>query len=237
MITQLPPSPEEQHYHDALRNEQEYEWKDDVIKLVCTSDIPEHEAYGLNFLQYNKRRSFLHTKEDDESVRVGFRMTDLYATMTLDLATQQNLPPYRFIILILELGLIHFQHNYHDKVETVRALRDASSKMVSNPETERLYMTSKKITVSMGSIKTSKLFTPTLPKWLGNAIKNSAMYVNMSTSEFAFLCWCIGVSNTIPGLQTYIENKLYNDINNFEYEFNNYIESVESTHNKMKGLL
>ena len=236
MISTLPPSPEEQQYEAALNPVQEYDWKDDAIKLVCTGDVPNHEAYGMSFGDYKNRRNSIHTSEDDESIRICFRMTRFLTSISVDLSTLNSMSHYRFIILALELGLIHFQHRYHEDFGILKGIKASNIYGITDSTTEAKYSTLNNYTISTNSERSARSLTPTVPQWLGNAIKDNATNLNMSTSEFAFLCWCIGVSSTVTNLQPYIKTKIETYINKFDIDFNTYMSVVKSVSKDIKNL-
>jgi len=52
----------------------------------------------------------------------------------------------------------------------------------------------KQVITMEATTRMDKPLTPTVPEWLSNAANDTSTYLNMSTSDFAILCWCIGVT-------------------------------------------
>lgn len=205
----------------------DYEWKDDQIQLICASAVPHHPAYGMSFPEYKKNRNALTSSDDVEKVRLSFRLTPFMSMVSSALATRHKLSHYRFLILVIELGMINFQKDYQDDYETIKQFRENMLAHLSDDEQSHQFMQLEKQTVDMGIIsRTYKCFTPTVAEWLANTVRDTSVYLNMSTSDFVNLCWCLGIERTMPDVPPQVHKYAIKQIKQFDREFGEYHKRI-----------
>lgn len=208
----------------------EYDWSNDSIRIVCATAIDNHPAYGLTFSEYKKRRWEFLNNDDKDTIRIGFRLPPFIGQISADMALSNGLPHYRMLILLVELGLIHFQRDYHDHYQIIRAIRSNMSTTLATEDARAHYEQARKYTIVMLNYsRDSKVLTPTVSEWLGNAVKDTAVYLNMSVSEFSYLCWCIGVSNSMRGdLQPAVQSEVDKVLKHFDFQIGMYTRFIET---------
>lgn len=202
-------TPEQEQLRQALDENTEYPWQDDQILLVCTSPVPNHPAYGMTFSEYKKHRNDVISSDDKEKVRLSTRLPAFINRVSADMALRNGVSHYRFLVLILELGMINFQKDYHEKYQIIKSGRNDMYKRLSTEKNRRLYEQLDKQFIDMEIVaRGSKHMTPTVAEWLANATNDIATYLNMSISEFVVLCWCIGVSKSMEAEDLPLQVKL-----------------------------
>lgn len=212
-----------------------------TIQLLVTEAVPRHAAYGMMFDEYAKQRSRFTEYDDSEKKRLSFYFQRLPSRVSSDLAFTYKTSHHRFMILIIELGLITFHVDYHDEYNMAKTIR---KKVFDGVETEtnlKQYMQIEKQTIELGSGAgrmqgSTKHFVPSVPEWLYNAVTDASIYLNMSISDFTYLCWCIGVRNNLPDsvLPKIMGQKFDDTINTFNFELNEYIDSINIHIDKME---
>jgi hypothetical protein len=235
--TSKPLSPERQQIEDALDQSTYFDWKDDSIRLICTTRPPGHNpAYGMSFTDYKKNRASMQSSEDVEKVRLSFCFPTFITNVSADMAIRNNLSHYRFLVLIIEMGLIHFQRDYHDQYTKVRETREGLFDSLQTDENERIYKQIQKHVIVFPDMPKGKHITPTVPEWLGNAVKEISVYLNMTTTDFVYLCWCLGVSNSMKGsnLPKQITKLIDRSIETFNFEFVAYQKQIDFNYNQME---
>jgi hypothetical protein len=93
--------------------------------------------------------------------------------------------------------------DFHEEYRLVKLGRKEAIKKVSNEDNRSYYMQLATSAIHIGSgvgfqYGKAKRYTPTVPLWLYNAVMEVSSFVNMSSSDLVFLCWCIGVQNCLP---------------------------------------
>ena len=225
MHTHAPLPPEQQAIADSLDTALQFDWSEDSIRLICTTRAPPHNpAYGMSFAEYKKNRSSITTTNDAEKIRLSFCFPHFITNVSADMAIRNNLSHYRFLVYIIELGLIHFQRDYHDRYSDIRSIREGMFDSLTTDENERIYKQIQKHVISFPDMARGKHITPTVPEWLGNAVKEMSVYLNMTTTDFVYLCWCLGISNSMKdsNLPRQITKLISESLNTFNYEFGAY---------------
>lgn len=227
MSHSLPPSPEEQQYEESLNPVTEYEWSDDAIKLIFASYVPNHPAYGMTFSEYRKHRLASYSEEESETVRIHFRMPNLLTAVSSDLAIRNGVSSYSFMMQVIEQGVIHFMRDYHDQCDAVKNGKAGMIDKLEDEESERKYVQIVKQTIALEARERgSRCLTPSVKKWVGNYIKEIAIDLNMTASDFAFLSWCIGTKVAVPNLPERVKFHIENKISLFNSELDAYIKRI-----------
>jgi hypothetical protein len=105
-------------------------------------------------------------------------------------------------MMMIELGLIHFQVDYHDEYGIIRDGRTKLFNGLNSESGSHRYMQLEKQTIALGSCTgarqgKAKHFVPSVPEWLYNASSEISNYMNMSISDLIFLCLCISITNCL----------------------------------------
>jgi hypothetical protein len=223
-------TPEQEQLRQALDQSTEYSWQDDQILLVCTTPVPNHPAYGMTFSEYKKHRNDIISSDEKEKVRMSIRLPSFIARVSADMAIRNHVSShYRFLVLILELGMINFQRDYHDKYQIIKSGRNDMYVRLNTERNQLLYEQLDKQSIDMCfNMRRAKHMTPTVAEWLANAANDIATYLNMNTTDFAFLCWCIGVSKTMDDedLPVRVKLEITNRIQHFDHEITFYSDRI-----------
>jgi len=213
----------------------QFDWK--TIRVLCVSGIPKHEAYGMNFEEYRNKREFV-TDDTTEKKRLSFYIPAFPTMLNMDFAAMYNASIHRFTLLVLELGLIHFQHDYYGKYGSIKKLRgEAMLSKVASHEKRNVFMHLEGCTISLGACagsktKASKRSTVATPEWFYNALIDTAKHLNMSISDLVYLCWCIGVTKCVLNSRVnnvYLKKEFDDIIEHFEFELNYFLTNIKDT--------
>jgi hypothetical protein len=223
-------TPEQEQLRQALDENTEYPWQDDQILLICTNPVPNHPAYGMTFSEYKKHRNDIISSDDKEKVRLSVRLPVFIARVSADMALRNKVSShYRFLVLILELGMINFQKDYHEKYQIIKSGRNDMYVKLNTGKNQRLYEQLDKQSIDMCfDMRKAKHMTPTVAEWLANSANDIATYLNMNTTDFAFLCWCIGVSKTMDDgdLPLQVKLEINKRIQHFDQEITFYSDRI-----------
>jgi hypothetical protein len=212
-----------------------------TIQLLVVEAIQKHQAYGMLFEDYIKQRKKFMSYDETEKKRLSFYLPLFPAMMSADYATDFRISYNQFLVFMIELGLITFLYDYHDQYDTVKEGKKTLSKMVTSERNRIYYLQMDKQTICIGSCAGSRIgkvkhFTPNVPEWLYNAITDSATYINMSVSDFIYLCWCIGVQSSLT--EDKVNPVLSGDnsaiLSTFNHEFDIYAGQIDHTMTSMK---
>ena len=174
-----------------------YDWRDDSIRIVCTSVVPNHPAYGVSFKEYITQRNQYVGDENGEKVRLSVRLPSFISHVSADFAARYRISYYRFLIMIIELGMINFQKDYCEEYTDIKNVQEYMLDNLKNENQRFFYNKAENQIMAFNISRKERQVTPTVADWLGNAIKDTAIYLNISQSDFVLLCWCIGVKKTI----------------------------------------
>jgi hypothetical protein len=174
-----------------------------TIQLLVVEAIPKHAAYGLMFDEYLKQRSRFYEYDASEKKRLSFYLPLFPAMLSADFATEYKISYHAFLVRLVELGLIHFMYDYHEEYQFIKTSKKNLSKLIHNETKKAYYLQLNKQNICLGSCNgarslSTKHFTPSVPEWLYNAASDCSAYINTTTSDFIYLCWCIGLVETIP---------------------------------------
>lgn len=174
-----------------------------TIQMIVTEAIPKHAAYDMMFDEYIKERTKFYEYDPSEKKRLSFYLPLFPAMLSADFATEYKISYHAFVVRLIELGLIHFQYDYHDEYQNIKTVKKNLSKLITTPTRKAHYLQMNKQDICLGSCAgartpSNKHFTPSVPLWLYNAVTDCSSYINMSISDLVYLCWCIGLSKTIP---------------------------------------
>lgn len=202
-----------------------------TIELIVTEAFPKHDAYGMLFADYHAKRSCMQGYDESDKKRLSFRFPAYFAHVAADIALLQKVSLHRSIVLLVELGLIHFQVDYHDSYADIRTWRTDSYKNLKTEESLRKYRRMERHGVVIGSAVTGRAspqFVPSVPEWLYNAVMDIKSYLNMSGSDFVFFCWCYGCINcmTDDQIPEIIREDIKKSCNEFDYEIREYQRQI-----------
>ena len=143
---------------------------------------------------------------------------------------------------MIELGLIRFRVDYADEYKIIEEGRPAVFGLLGTEANQNLYMQIEKQTIILNSgmgFRTggSKHFVPNVYEWLYDAAMNTSTHMNMSISDFVYLCWCIGVQNTLPEdmVPRIVGRRTLEVCDTFRLELQEYSERIDSILKKMRN--
>ena len=212
-----------------------YDWRDDSIRIICTSVVPNHPAYGQTFKEYMRNRN-RYEDADQEKARLGFRLPPFITRVSADMAIIHGVSHYRFLTLLIELGMIYFQKDYCEQYTTIRDFRSSMYQSLTSVHNENAYMQMDKQTIEIGKFHyRSSLITPTVPLWLSNAVKDTSTYLNVSCSDFVNVLWCIGVRKSMcnENIPSRILEEVKDTINKFDSELDAATKRIEHLQNEV----
>lgn len=173
-----------------------------TIQTIVSEGFEKHKAYGMSFEEYRIQRTYMMDYDETEKKRLTYYLPKYYARIASDLAFRNKVSYHRFTILMIELGLIHFQVDYHDEYESIKEGRERLFTGIDDIDGEHRYMQLDKQTIELGTCSNAragtKHFSPSVPEWLYNANFEISNYLNMSGSDLVFLSLCIGITNCLP---------------------------------------
>lgn len=223
-------------HHDQMLEEEipiedRFDWQ--TTKALCVGDVRKHKAYGMNIEEYAKNRRSYMDSDDTERHRLSYYLPKFPAMLTLDMANSIDMSTHRFMILLIELGLINFQVDYHSKYQIAKKHRRDIHKQVRTQKAKTYYMQLDKQTISLSTGSghrngISKHFSPSVPLWLYDAVTEVAANLNMSISDLVYICWCIGVSKTMPNdcVCKMLDEEINTIMDIFITEFEIYIKRI-----------
>ena len=204
-----------------------------TIQSIVTEGFEKHQAYGMSFGEYRIQRSRLSNYDETTKKRLSYYLPPFYARIAADLAFINHSSVHHFMIMMIELGLIHFQVDYHDDYIIIKEGRTKLFNQLETVDGENNYMQLDKQTITLGSCTgakfgTVKHFVPSVPEWLYNATTEVSKYLNMSGSDLVFLSFCIGIINCLE------ENRIPYTVtrnakticNQFDYEIKVYSKRI-----------
>jgi hypothetical protein len=202
----------QEEYDDYIQNtplEARFDYL--TIQTIVSEGFEKHKAYGMSFEEYRIQRARMMDYDETEKKRLTYYLPKYNARIASDLAFRNKVSYHRFTILMIELGLIHLQVDYHDEYEAVRDGRDRLFSGIDSIGGEHRYMQLEKQTIDLGTCNNArtgkKHFSPNVPEWLYNATFEISNYLNMTSSDLVFLSLCIGITNCLP--ENEIPKKVY----------------------------
>ncbi len=210
----------------------QFDWR--TIKVLCVSGIPKHKAYGMNFDQYRKQREMV-TDDTTEKKYLTYYLPAFPSMLNTDFAGIHNVSIRKFTLLTLELGLIHFQHDYYDTYRNVKNARGKSViDRITSDTSRNVYKHLRGCTITLGACKGMSDYesirsSVNTPEWFYNALTDTSKHLNMSMSDMAYLCWCIGITKCVIGdteENAYLKETFQKVIDEFKTELDFYISSV-----------
>lgn len=196
-----------------------FDWK--TISARCISPDPHHPAYDMSISEYIRRRGEFIDHDDSGKAQVIFRVPPVVAMGIVRMARKHHISPTKYITFILEHGLITFQKDYHAQYSIINAELDALFDNAKNERMLNVMAQSIKQTISLGSAcNENRIFGPNLQEWMVGAIKSTALELNCTQSDMAFMCVLIGMrtdSKEFPLPKAYMAT-ISTNINKFEFE-------------------
>ena len=212
-----------------------------TISSLCVEAIPRHAAYGMMLEEYQKQRYCFMQTDTSEKKRLSFYLPAFYGRVAVDLSIMNKLSHYRFLILLCELGILTFQHDFYENYNVIRTGRQKICSLLDTKSSRSLYMQLDHHVIELDSGSgyrggKAKHFVPTVPEWLYNALSEAATNLNMSNSDFIFLCLCLGIVNALPEdtVPKLVWEEMSEIIHAFEIELSGYTYQIEDTLKRMK---
>ena len=224
---------------EDLNTTTQYDWK--TVQALCINTVKDHPAYQLSFSEYQeRRREFIHG-DADVKVHLSYYLPKFIGSVCRILARNHKLSLSHFCTLLIEMGLITFQQDYHDTVSAIAVQNANMYNALEDPKNIRTFKAWDKMTISLNSINgyrdgNSIHQSPMIGEWLAGAIVDTAMNLNMTQSDFAFLCVCKGLIklNESERLVYSLKIELDEMIAHFESELNRLEEYTTTLLNKME---
>lgn len=177
-----------------------------TIQMLVVEAIPKHAAYEMSFEEYLKQRSRFSEYDGSEKKRLSFYLPLYPALRSHDFADDYRLSLSRFMVTVLELGLIHILYDYNAEVQTIKQSRKQMGRYLTNERSMQIYSHIARYTIELGSSSNtrntnggqgSRHFSPSCQDWFYNALTELATSLGMSNSDMAYLCWCNGITQTL----------------------------------------
>lgn len=204
-----------------------------TIQLMVIEAIPAHKAYTMTFGEYLENRSRFSEYDEAERKRLSFYLPLFPAMRSQDFAYGFKISFHKFLVTIAELGLITFLYDFHEECSVSKIAKHSMAASIKSGYTKVLYMQIDKQKIGLSSASgvkqgAARHFTPSVPEWLYNAITDTAAYLNMTTSDLVYLCWCIGVQKTLPNdmVDIMLDQDLDAILQGFGYELDIYVKRI-----------
>jgi hypothetical protein len=217
------PTPEQfKEYTDRLEEEAEeqstdivyYDWSD--RKSLCIAPEPNNQIYGKTVEEYQKcRRDTIDAKDDENTKpsKLTFRIDPFIAVALSNLSRNYNISTYPYVIMLLELGMIHLQRDYHESLSIISIHTNNLLKQTITDKQEAIFLQLSKQTISLGTgIRTNKCFGPSVPRWLGNMVSDYSISLNMSKCDLANICIYLGLERDTEAMKMQRIQKKINDM-------------------------
>jgi hypothetical protein len=204
-----------------------------TIEMLVVEAIPKHAAYEMTFEEYLKERARFSEYDSTEKKRLTFYLPLYPAMRSQDIADlHNNTSINRFLVVLLELGLITVLYDYHTEISLLKQSRREMQQYLTCERAAQRYVHMDRQKVVLHSTHgyksgDSKHFSPWCQDWFYNAITDTASYINTSASDMAFLCWCMGMQKVSIEHTDVITDKLVAEVvSKFDFEFGAYAERV-----------
>lgn len=204
-----------------------------TIQMLTVEAIPKHAAYDMTFGEYLKQRSRFSEYDQSEKKRLGFYLPVFPAMRSQDFAYYYKVSLHRFLVMLIELGLITFLYDYHSDISTAKQVKMDLSKTITTERARMRYMQINKQTISLnissgyrnGSVKR---FTPYVPEWMYNAATDKAADLNMTIADMAYICWNIGAQKTLDlgMVDPVLDRDISTIMQTFQFELEAYIKRL-----------
>jgi len=196
-----------------------FDWK--TISARCISPDPSHPAYAMSITEYIKRRSEFIDHDDSAKAQIVFRVPPVLALGINRLARKHSITHTRYLVYILEHGLITFQKDYHAMYSIIGGDQDTLFDNATDENKLNVLAQSIKQKIQLGSAcRENTLFGPCLQEWIVGAIKSTALSLNCTQSDMTFMCLLLGLrtdSKEFPLPDAYMEI-INSNISKFEFE-------------------
>ena len=220
-------------FPDETSIENKFDWQ--AIRMLCIEAVPKHRAYGMLFPEYKKNRERLLDEDTTEKRRLSFYFPKIDAAVGKTYAAEFGCSYHRFMLLIIELGIIKFQHDYQDNYSTMKRIHKNARQMIdSNGDLglckfEQFAQQGIYLGTASGPKDNRKHFAPNVPEWLYNAISEISEYMGVCMSDMIYLCYCIGMTSAIPFelKSCVIEKRSKEVIASFEMQFRSLVQVVK----------
>ena len=222
--------PQDEDLED-IPEEERFDWK--TTRSICIEGNHKHRAYGMPFEEYVRNRSKYIDADETERSRLSYYLPAFPSSLSADCASMMHISANRFLNLMIEMGLITFQVDYHDQYHVIKKGRSDLLSKVTDDDSRHKYMRVVDYTIKIGSTNGSRNggsrhHSPSVPVWLHDAVLEASTYLNMSASDMIYLCWCIGADKSLE--QKYrnvvLDNDLKEILNHFDREINLYSKTI-----------
>lgn len=242
MVKHTIPDQYAEHHQSLLEDipeEDRFDWQ--TTKALCVGDVRKHRAYGMGIKEYAQRRKEFMDADDGDKRRMSFYLPTFHAMLSTDMASTLNMSTHRFSILIIELGLINFQVDYHDKYQIAKNRRKPLHMSVKTERDGVIYQQLGKQTISVNSSAghrqgRCKHSTPYVPLWLYDAVLEVSENLNMSISDLVYICWCIGISKAMDKncICELLQKELHTVMSSFIIELDIYTKRISEIESMLK---
>lgn len=165
------------------------------IHAVITTPNIKHKAYGLPYSEYRKYRvRTTDTDADAKNSKICFYTDPVLGTLIKTLARRRDISLYAYINDMLEEGQIHFHPEYHEQYEEItRMVDDMNARMNSDAQSRAiLTLNNQRIGFNV-CMRGNPRFVPRVAYWLCEDIKTTAMDLNMTVSDVAYVYIVTGI--------------------------------------------
>lgn len=204
-----------------------------TIQMLVVEAIPKHAAYEMMFDEYLKQRSRFSEYDDSAKKRLSIYLPLFPAMRSQDFAYECKVSLHKFLVTILELGLITVLYDFHEDCSEAKMSKDLLSKSIRDSRSKLRYLQIDKQKVGLSSgagmrVGGSRHFTPHVQEWMYNAVNDTAAYLNMTASDLAYLCWCVGVQKTLPlgMVDVMLDKDIDIIVDTFRYELLMYVKRI-----------
>ncbi len=216
---------------EDIPEEERFDWK--TTRSICIEGNHKHRAYGMPFEEYVKNRSKYIDADETERSRLSYYLPSFPSALSADCASLMHISANRFLNLMIEMGLITFQVDYHEPYNIIKRGRSDLLSSVKDDDSRHRYMRIAEYDIKLGSATgarcgSTKHHSPSVPVWLHDAIAEASTYLNMSTSDMVYLCWCFGAKKSLE--QKYrnvvLDKEIEEILSNFDREINLYSKTI-----------
>ena len=213
-----------------------------TLQMLVVEAIPKHAAYEMMFDEYLKERNRFAEYDESKTKRLSFYIPVFPAMRSMDFAYEYKISLHKFLVNIVELGLITFMYDYHDEMETIKRGRASLGPSLSSQSSKIHYLQIGKQKITLGSgcsarTDASKHFAPSVQIWMYNALTDAAATLNMSCTDLAYLCWCIAVKKTINNniVDKFVDSDISDILTYFNVELEIYTRRIKDTISEFNG--
>jgi hypothetical protein len=199
----------------------------------------------MTFEEYARRRGEYVDDDGHAPLALTFRIHPFPAFALPSLSRRRDSQTggalYRYLTLVVEMGLIVFQHDYHEIYTEINSVVDS---MVEHPiDDSKKYKWACQIMSANGieletSSRTNKKFNPQVAYWLSSAIKQLSGDLKMTQSDLIVLCISLGIreDNKTKPIPSGVLAEFEDYISRFEYCIHAKLDQLKYIKNSNCGM-